>query len=408
MPPSEPPSDASPDGAAQHPPRTGAPARRLWFAAAALAVVVAGALLARPGTAADEDVIASARASLEPAPVAPLEAPSPPAPPVDGALVVRADGVDGLRLGMSAAEVVAAGFAVQQQAYDGCRRVLPGLADNGPGEGVAGWLVDDRVAAVTVDRRAGEGSSFLGPGIGDPLDDLPAGDGLLRAGTDVRVPWRDAPVRLDIAWVAPDPGSRVSFVDVDSDVVIDHVQVLADAGRGCAEAYRDAVEAEAAQVPVLDLGGWGDLRLGTPLAEARGLVSLQDDRETRAGTGQEGASSAEDDQDRCRLLLGDDEPGLVWVVVGDGVVRAVAVDAGRTDAGLNVGDPPERVRDAYPPITAAYLGDRWQQGLGADWQLPGGILRLSPAREQVRVPDVDAVLTGPRQVVGVMQVGEGC
>lgn len=368
------------------------------MAAAAVGLLVVGALLARPGTAADDGVVASARASLEATPVAPVEAPSPPGPPVDGEVVVRADGVDGLRLGMGAAEVVAAGFAVQEQAYDGCRRVLPGLADNGPGEGVAGWLVDDRVAAVTVDRRAGEGSSFLGPGVGDPLDDLPPGEGLLRAGTDVRVPWRDAPVRLDIAWVSPEPDRRVSFVDVDQDGAVDHVQVLAGAAGGCAQAYRDALEAEAAQVPVLDLGGWGDLRLGTPLADARDLVRLQDDPVT----------GADADPGRCRLLLGDGEPGLVWVVVGDGVVRAVAVDAGRTDAGLEVGDPPERVRDAYPPITAAYLGDRWQQGLGADWQLPGGTLRLSPTREQVRVPDVDAVLTGPRQVVGVMQVGEGC
>jgi hypothetical protein len=376
---------------------------RLVVVAAGLAAVVVAAVLARPGTAADEDQVAAAREALAPAPATQL--PSPAAPLPAGVLVVRPDGVDGLRLGMGTAEVVAAGFVVQEQTYDGCSRVLPGLADAGPGQGVAGWMVEDRVAAVTVDERAGEGSSFLGPGPGGRLDDLPPGDGLLRAATSVQVPWTEPPVVVDVAWLRLPGGTRVSFADLDEDRDIDHVQVLGEAADGCAEAYRAALAEQEAATPVLDLGGWGELRLGMPLQRAREIVSLQDDPVTGPGST---AEPLDGPGGGCRLLLGEDEPGLVYVVVADGVVRGIAVDSGRTDTGLRVGDPPERVRDAYPGLMTAFLLERWQQGLSADWQLPEGTLRLSPRREQVRVPSIDAVLTGPRPVVGLTQVGPGC
>lgn len=367
-------------------------------------VLLVAALLARPGTAADDAAVEATRASLEATPV-PTAAPVPDDPLPGGTAVVRADGVDGLRLGMSAAEVVAAGYSVQAQPVGGCRRVSPGLADTGPGPGVAGWLVDERLAAVSVDDRSGTTASYLGPGIGDTLDDLPT-EGLLRAATAVPVPWQEAPVSVDVAWVRPSPGVRVAFADLTGDGSVDHVQVREDAAEGCPVAERDAREAETAALPVLDLQGRGDLRIGTPLPEAAALVSVVDEGDSANGAADDGAPS-------CRLAMGDGEPGLLYLVLADAgpgepVVRGITVDAGTTDAGLAVGDPAEQVAEAYPGLTTAFLEDRWTQGLSADWQLPGGVLRLWPSREQVPVVEVDAVLRGPRDVVGLLQVGPGC
>lgn len=376
----------------------------LLLVAGAVAAVAVGAVLARPGTAADEGTVVAARASLAPSTAAPRPSLVPEAPVRPGAdLVVRADGVDGLRLGMGADEVVAAGFSVQQASYDGCRRVLPGIADTGPGQGVAAWLVDEEVAAVTLDRRAGLGPSFLGAGLGDRLDDLPRGSGLVRTSTSHPVPWQQAPVQVDVASLAPSPGRRASFADLTGDGTVDHVQLRTDAGARCATAYEARTAREQATVPVLRDDGWGEVAVGMPLERAETLLDLRPRVDGATGP------SA-----RCRLVLGEDEPGLVYLVVGPGpdtaadVVRAVAVDAGATDTGLRVGEEPERVQDVYPGITAAFLEDRWDQGLIAEWQLPDGLLRLAPSREQVRVAQVDAVLTGPRNVVGFIQLGPGC
>lgn len=371
--------------------------RQLLVVGVCALALAAGAVLARTDTAVDDATVDAARADLVPSelPSAPAPSAAPPLP--EGSLVVRPDGVDGLRLEMGADEVVAAGYSVSDDVTGGCRRVLPGLADTGPGEGVSGWLVEGRVAAVTVDDRVGDGSSFLGPGLGDPIGDLPTGDGLLHGMTTVSVPWQDELVTVEVAWVTTQDDVRVAFADLDSDGDVDHVQVRARVAAGCAEAAQRADQLQQALLPVLDLSGWGELRLGTPVEQARELVDLQlePDAAPTAPTS-------------CGLLLGDGEPGLVYVVVGEGTVRSVAVDAGVTDVGLRIGDPPERVRELYPGITAAYLGDRWDQGLTADWQLPGGTLRLSPTRERVVLSDLDAVITGPRDVVGVLQVGEGC
>lgn len=379
------------------------PSRLLVVAGCVVALAVV-AVLVRPGTAVDEEVVASARASL-----APPSAPAVPAGPDRGPgddLVVRAEGVDGLRLGMAADEVAAAGFSLPPRSYDGCRRVLPGLADSGPGPGVAGWLVDGEVVSVTVDSRAGHGSSFLGAGLGDPLDDLPGGSGLVRTSRSVPVPWQPSPVRVDVASLSPSPGHRASFVDLTEDGVIDHVQLRTDVGARCGPAYDAGSAADLAAVPVLRPDGWGQLTVGMPLAEAGELVDLQP---TAAAVGERG---------RCRLVLGDDVPGLAYLLAGlatgggalEGtyVVRAVAVEAGGTVTGLRVGDPADEVQEHYPGVTAAFLEDRWDQGLVAEWQLPEGPLRLAPTRERVRVPDVDAVLTGPRNVVGAVQLGPGC
>jgi hypothetical protein len=141
------------------------------------------------------------------------------------------------------------------------------------------------------------------------------------------------------------------------------------------------------------------------LQDAAGLVDVAD------GTGPAGVPAG---TAACRLAMSDGEPGLLYLVVladdgrGDAVVRGITVDAGRTDAGLAVGDPAERAAEAYPGLTTAFLEDRWTRGLSADWQLPGGELRLWPGREQVTVVEVDAVLRGPRDVVGLLQVGPGC
>lgn len=366
--------------------------------------LLAVAVLARPSTAVDDEGVAAVRASVEAVPE-PVDAPQPGEPLPAGDLVVRPEGVDGLRLGASSAALVAAGYSVQARAYGGCRRVLPGLADTGPGPGTAGWLVEDRLAAVTVDARAGQDvSSFLGPGLGDRLDDLP-GDGLLRATTGVDVPWQERPVQVDVAWLRPSEAVRVSFADLDEDGRIDHVQVLDDAAVGCAEALEASTAAEQQGLPPVDLGGRGPLRVGMALTEAAEVVRLVDATPSDPGTGATAPP--------CRLVLADDEPGLVYVVVsadssGTEVVRAVTVDAGATDTGLGVGDPAEAVGGAYPGVTTAFLTDRWEQGLSADWQVDGGVLRLWPGRERVRVPAVDAVLEGPRDVVGLVQVGPGC
>gem|GEM_PF-4089789 len=375
---------------------------RLLVVGGCVAALAFIAVLVRPGTAADEGMVARAQASL-----APAVAPSAPAPVAAGPadLVVRAEGVDGLRLGMAVDEIVAAGFSVQDRAYEGCRRVLPGLADSGPGPGVAGWLVDGSVESVTVDARAGRGPSFLGPGLGDPMDELPQGDGLQRVLTSTTVPWQPEAVVGEVARVATGPGRQAALADLSGDGVVDHVQLVSDAGARCAAAFEQETAAEQAALPRLTTAGWGRVQVGTTLTEAATVVELQpgsDDVATPAG--------------RCRLVLAGEEPGLVYLVVGpdpadregEQVVRAVGVDAGMTDTGLAVGDTAQRVQDAYPGVTSAFLNDRWDQGLVAEWQLPDGVLRLAPTREQVRVSAVDGVLRGPRNVVGMVQLGPGC
>ena len=367
-------------------------------------VLLVGALLARPGTAADDEVLEATRASLDAVDPSPSGAPLPEVPRPGTTTVVRSDGVDGLRLGWSVQEVIAAGYSVATDADGRCRRVLPGVADAGPGPGLSGWLVGERLAAVTIDDRIGATASFLGPGVGGRLDDLPTA-GLLRASTPVQVPWQEAPVAVDVAWLRPSPEVRVAFADLTGDGRVDHVQVSEDAALGCAAAANDARAAAVAALPVLDLQGRGDLRVGATLEEAQAVVEVQEQGEA--------AAAAPDDGPSCRLAMGDDEPGLLYLVVSDAgpggpVVQGITVDAGRTDAGLAVGEPAERVGEAYPGITTAYLQDRWGQGLSADWQLSGGVLRLWPTREQVPVVEVDAVLRGPRDVVGLIQVGPGC
>jgi hypothetical protein len=98
-------------------------------------------------------------------------------------------------------------------------------------------------------------------------------------------------------------------------------------------------------------------------------------------------------------------------VVRDGEVAAVTVDAGTTVHGATVGDPAERVREVYG-TTTSYLLQFWEQGLSVDWVVDdeGESVRLVmwPARERVRVPEVDAVLVGPRPVLGAVQLGTGC
>ncbi len=362
-------------------------------------------MLARPGTATDEAAVEATRASLDAVPT-PSAAPVPQDPLPGGTAVVRPDGVDGLRLGMSAAEVVASGYSVQAREVGGCRRVLPGLDDRGPGPGVAGWLVGDRLAAVSVDDRSGSTTSYLGAGVGDPLGSLPT-DGLFRGMTPVLVPWQEAPVQVEVAWVRPSSGVRVAFADLTGDGLVDHVQVREDAAAACPVAEMEARQAEEAELPVLDLQGWGELRIGDPLSAATALVDVVDEGDPADGAARDGRPS-------CRLALGDDEPGLLYLVLADDgtgagpVVQGITVDAGRTDTGLSVGDEAVRVKESYPGITAAYLDDRWSQGLSADWQLPGGVLRLWPGRQQVPVAEVDAVLRGPGDVVGLIQVGPGC
>lgn len=274
--------------------------------------------------------------------------------------------------------------------------MLPGVSDAGPGPGLAGWLVGGRVAAVTLDPRVGRTSSFLGAGLGGRLVDLAGSPGVVYRGTLLTpVPWQSAPVPLDVTWVAPvgTSGVTVSFVDTLGDGHISHVQVRTVEGGLCARTYRDTLQAQAEQLPPLDLGGWGELRLGAPVADAMRLVDVRPPRV---------------DDPRCSLLLSDGEPGLAYLVVSQGRVVGIAVDAGTTDAGLRLGEPAEAVREAYPEVTTAYLGSRWEEGLAADWQYPDGQIRFSPTLERVRVPDVDAVLTGPRDVVGLVQVGPGC
>ncbi|WP_380168015.1 hypothetical protein [Jannaschia sp. R86511] len=378
------------------------PPTRLLLVAGAVAVLGVLAVLVRPGTAVDEQAVSRAVASP-----APASAPATPSLPVAGAgpLVVRADGVDGLRLGMAADEVVAAGFSVQPGSYGGCRRVLPGLADAGPGPGTAAWLVDGVVEVVTVDERAGNGPSFLGPGLGDPVDDWAALAGAEVVTLTTEVPWQAAPVAREVVLVVPSRGRRAAFADLTGDGVVDHVQLRTDRGARCGAAQGRLLEAQRTGLPPLTTEGWGELRVGTPLAEADALVGLQPGREDVATP-----------LGRCRLVLADREPGLVYVVVGPDparpdagpVVRSVAVDAGRTGTGLAVGAPADRVQDAYPGVTSAFLEDRWDQGLVAEWQLPDGVLRLAPTREQVRVDEVDGVLRGPRNVVGMVQLGQGC
>lgn len=373
---------------------------RVGPAALVLVVLVVAALLVRGGTAVDEDEVAAVRSSLAPAPVASPSAgpvPPPPAPTVD----VRPDGVDGLRLGMTAAEVSASGLVVQADGQPDCRRVSVGPQSAVPGSGVSGWLLDGQVVAVTVDARAGRGSSFLGVGVGGRLQDLPSGEAVRRSRAAVDVPWQPEPVRLALARVRSGAGVAVTFADLTGSGVVDHVQVLADAGAGCAPAAAALRARQVRSLPPLEPDGRGEVRVGRLLEDVRQEVSLPP------------AVPAAQVGRPCRLVLADEEPGLVYVVVspddaGRDVVRAVTVDAGATARGLRVGDPAERVAELYPGLTTSYLQQRWGQGLIADWRDGSGTFRLAPAREQVVVPEVDAVLRGPGLVVGQVQVGPGC
>ncbi len=372
---------------------------RPLLAAACVAALVLAAVVVRGGTAVDGAEVAAVQTSLDPAPTVTDVPAAPPLP--EGALLVRPDGVAGLRLGMATAEVAAAGFAVQAPQVGGCRRVVAGAASPVPAAGVSGWLVDDEVVAVAVDARAGRGSSFLGAGLGGRLQDLPSGEGLRRSTRTVAVPWQAAPVTVALVQVAPAAGVRVTFTDLSGAGQIDHVQVLGDAGAGCGPTAAARAAALSVSLPPLEPDGRAGARVGRTLDAVRREVSL----EPAVPAAQVGRP--------CRLVLADGEPGLVYLVVspddaGRDVVRAVAVDAGSTSAGLRVGDPAERAAALHPGITTAFLQERWEQGLIADWQDEAGTLRLAPAREQVVLPDLDAVLQGPGLVVGQVQVGPGC
>ncbi len=355
--------------------------------------LLAAVLLARSVTAVDGEAIDAAREAAR----AEASVPPPsslPTPRADGRVVVRPDGIDGLRLGMSAEEVVAAGFVVERwRNSDGCVRIAPGLADTGPGQGVTGWLYGRQVAAVDVDDRVGDGASFLGPGPGDPLADLQGVEGVLWGRVRVPVPWQEAPQVVDVAWSRPRPDVRVGFTDTTGDGRVDHVRVSTDAAAGCPEAHEAVLEREVHGLPEVGAAGWGRLRLGSTLGEVPHDVQLQDDGVTGEG---------------CELVLSDHEPGLAYVVLRDGVVVAVAVDRGRHEAGFAVGDDPEALRAAVPGLTTSYLGQFWSQGLSVDWQVDGEPVVLSPRREQVLVPGTGASITGPQPVLGTVRVGPGC
>ena len=371
------------------------------------AVLLGGALLARPGTAADDAVVEATRASLEATAPAPSDAAVPDAPLPGGTTVVRPDGVDGLRLGMSTAEVVAGGWSVGTEAVAGCRRVVPGSGrPAGRGRACrAGWWTSGSPRSPSTTGPAAPPPTWARASAARWTTSPPATSS--GSTSEVVVPWQEAPVVVEVARTTPGPGTQVAFADLTADGRVDHVQVRTDAAAGCAAAEQEAREAELAALPVLDLQGRGELR-GRDAAD-RGAHAGAGGRRGRLGQRLRRATGRRRAAWPCPTASrGCSTSSSPTTGPGEPEVRGITVDAGRTDAGLAVGDPALEVASAYPGLTAAYLEERWGQGLSADWQLPGGVLRLWPGREQVPVVDVDAVLRGPRDVVGLVQVGPGC
>lgn len=361
------------------------------------ALLVGAVLLTRSVTAVSDADLAAASTS-PPAATEPL-----PANALDLSAVreVVAADVAGLRLGDTTAGVEAAGYRLGP-VLGSCRPVVPSGAWAGPallpGPGLHAWLVDGVVVSLAVDASAGSDAPLAGL-LGRPLTELAALPGAVTQVSVVTVAWSPGRVAVPMVTV-PAGGDELLVADVAGDGVVDHAELSRSPGRTCDA----ALEASGVGGSTLGPGGWGEIRVGMSEpdlaklvvavpAEGRGLLR---DRETGAVVRS------------CRTLLVKSPPGPVSVLLGDGEVRSVAIDAGVTTAGLRVGAEAEDVRLAYPDITVAYVRDRWDQGLAVDWQFPDGDLKVFGGPRKAPVPGLDAYVTGPGPVVTRIEIGRQC
>lgn len=373
---------------ADRPPRR-RPARVLLVAVGA-AVLVVGVLLVRPGTAVTE-------ADLVPAPSGSAEPSEPAADPVPAAADLAAGPFFGIALGDSTARLEALGYRLGTPAA-GCTPVVPGPLAPGPGQGFTAWAVDGRLASVALDVSAGSPSP-LAELLGRKLADLAAAPAALRQVSLVPVRWSDRPVAVSLVEL-PGRGVQVLAADVRPDGAVDHVELSIPAADRC-----DAVlSATSVSSTLLGFAGWGPVVLGTDETSLREevVVSPAEGRVLRVDP-DTGAVLR-----RCRTLVVHDPPGPASVLLVDGMVRSVSIDAGGTEAGLRGGDGAAAVTRAYPDITTAYVESRWEQGLAVSWQYPEGELRVYGGPDRAPVPGLDAEIDGPGPVVVRVEAGGSC
>lgn len=250
---------------------------KLWVPAAAGLLLVVGVLGARGSSAVDE-------ADLLPAPPAAV-APSPAASAADVEVLLVADGVEGMQLGSSGADLARPDFWVSPSdgtgtdgaAADppgGCTLAWPAVHEEGRTWSSQAWIVDDEVSAVVITRD--DPASLQPPGLDTWLGPT-LGSSIGAAGELPRAKTRtEAPFGTD--------GPQVTVVVVP----VDGVEVV----------YSDAVFA-----------------LDDVAEQARGRVTTIEVRHPRAR-----ACSGEMFDDIAPVAVGEAAPGLV--VGRDGLTDA--------------------------------------------------------------------------------------
>ncbi|MFC5379763.1 hypothetical protein [Aquipuribacter nitratireducens] len=341
-----------------------------------LAVVLVAVLAVRDGTARERtDSAATDAGRVDLAPVAALPVwPAPLGTPVAGL-------PDGLAVGPVDAR--------------GCRALLRD-ADGGLGAPV-GWVVADRVAAVSLHRRGGSGEAVPLAGV-LPAEALAALDtATAHASRDV-VPVHRHDLRL---LVTRDEVRDGRLTLVTSDLGAGHGPAWAElrrpsAGRCALDPATGRTIGTADDVPLADPGGWKDLRVDEPVpaAVARDLG----EPEVRGS---------------CTLLRprpdGRYATGASVVLVADGVVRAVGLRAGGLAGVISVGDRPERLRATLPDAVGAAELRAMRDNGGVSVRLgPGRGVVVGVDRPTAVVPGVDSPAPGPELLVSSVLVGREC
>ena len=317
---------------------------------------------------------------------------------------ITVDGLRDARLGQPVTEddtawVDEPRWAMHADPTSDCRFVVPTSDVGAPGMAVAGWVVDGRLASVMVmqpDYRIPYVTTPYGIAMDDGL-----GAAALLPDAELTTEELDEPARprpdrdtvlreLRVVTV-PAGGREVLWSDLGGDRGIEYVEVREPSAAQCV--LGDHFEPPAPpDAPTVTPVGWGEVRLGRPVAELAELGLV----EPEAGFTR-GPCAVHSPTDAGR------DAGLSSVEVLDGRVAGVAVLAGRTEQGLAIGARAGDVQDVYPDAVPD-LGPPGEQS----WTVvrPNDVsLEVTAAATGFVVPDsVDVYLFPAEEVVALLHL----
>lgn len=374
------------------------PRRTVVTASVGAALLLAGVVVVRGGTAAGESDLV---AGPEPSPsVAAVEDGTPP-------LVLEANGFPGLRLGTTG-DVADELPPALSDAPCGLGS-WTGPAADGPDVGPSPdwqtnvWLVDGEIASVVIAAwevprtRSSKLGTWLGPTLGSPIEtaaELPG------ARTVRHTPFGPDGVAVTVV-VVPSNGVEVVFGDAPAGAPFPLQDAEAAAGRITSVELRRP-DARVCDLPGLvdrlrdggsaltvDAGGIGPVRLGGGVDQLVADGVLEPDG---GGSGPGG----------CRGYRGADTFGLNVQARDGAVVSASVWGPAGTELGVPAGAGPEDLRAAFPQLEGRSDEEMFAEGV--EVQLDTSSVRFDLAPQTGSVPDLEGLIEGGRSSVQAVTV----